>query len=240
MVRKTGWCKITGAAGDEKGNVLFLILIAVALFAALSYAVTQSTRDGGDSTEETALINTAQLIQYPTGIRNSILRMRISGVTDSELEFNPPSNFASLTSSNVAVFHPSGGGATYTLAPGALMANGNPVAWVYNAQNQIDLIGTTNLGGPDTSTVDVVAFLVGISTSICQKVNQELGLPKAPVSETGIDVTTLMEDGIGICDGGCDGTIGDEGTNGDTLEGKAFGCFSQGGQNIYFHALIER
>ena len=61
----------------EKGNVLFLILIAVALFAALSYAVTQSSRSGGgDANNETSLINSAQVTQYPASVRQ--LRHQLS------------------------------------------------------------------------------------------------------------------------------------------------------------------
>src|ERR1039458_1324840 len=61
----------------ESGNVLFLILIAVALFAALSYAVTQSSRSGStESTGEKSLISSSTLTQYPAGVRTDIIRMR--------------------------------------------------------------------------------------------------------------------------------------------------------------------
>src|SRR5688500_18709552 len=82
----------------ESGNVLFLILIAVALFAALSYAVTQSTRSGGgDAGRETSRISGAQMTQYPASIRTALVRMIIGGQNVDTLEFNDPSTFDNCT-----------------------------------------------------------------------------------------------------------------------------------------------
>ena len=104
----------------ERGNVLFLILIAVALFAALSYAVTQSTRGGGNADDETSLISSASLTQYPASLKTSILRMSISGgIGDDELMFNPPSDIDNCEDidPDACVFGSSGGSASHQNAP---------------------------------------------------------------------------------------------------------------------------
>ena len=61
----------------QRGNILFLILIAVALFAVLSYAVTKSSRGGGNSvSNEQAETKAAQLLQYGSAVRATMQRMR--------------------------------------------------------------------------------------------------------------------------------------------------------------------
>ena len=73
----------------ERGSVLFIILLAVALFAALSYAVTSSTRStGGDASKETNALNAAQMVQYTSVLDNQLMRMRISNNCDpSQISF---------------------------------------------------------------------------------------------------------------------------------------------------------
>ena len=229
----------------ESGNVLFLILIAVALFAALSYAVTQSTRTGGGTGDnETSLISSAQLTQYPAGIRTAVVRMIIGGTDVSNLEFNVPSAFGSLSATGRGVFHPSGGGATYANAPVDVMSAGTPGTWNFNAENQIDLIGTTNAGGPTTATAEVIAFLPDISLTVCQRINEELGLPATPPVENDADYTTNKDSTTTgtIPAGG--GTIGDTGAASEALEGQPFGCFNNDAPDpdvyVYFHVLVER
>lgn len=246
-MRGNAFCNGARPQGEE-GNVLFLILIAVALFAALSYAVTQSSRSGsGDAGSETNLINSAQLTQFPASIRTAIVRMIVGGTSVSTLNFNPPADFANLESVSVGVFHPSGGGATYAEAPAALMASGASGTWHYNASMEIPDIGIAGADGND-----LIAFLPGITQNVCTKINQELGLPTpTPVIATDVSADYLddMEDPDGAggtaapFPTGTDVTDIDDGAG--AFDGQPFGCFRNGptaspGDYVYYHVLVER
>lgn len=230
---------------SEQGNVLFLILIAVALFAALSYAVTQSTRSGGgDAGKETSLVNSSTITQYPASVKTAIVRMIVSnGVSVDTLLFDPPSNFTALTTPEQAqaVFHPNGGGASYSLAPSSVMASASPGTWHFNSQNQILNIGTDTA---DNTANDVIAFLPGVSLSICTRIHTQLGISTAfatanTADETGINDTADMvkaTSGIGTYAAGK--VIG--GATATALTGQPQGCFKNGTAYTYYHALVER
>ncbi|MDD9900044.1 MAG: hypothetical protein OXT65_03610 [Alphaproteobacteria bacterium] len=66
----------------SKGNALFLILIAVALFAALSYAVTQSGRGSGSIDRERLELDIAELMQQAGAIQAHIQRLYITNYVD--------------------------------------------------------------------------------------------------------------------------------------------------------------
>lgn len=236
----------TGRKG-ERGNVLFLILIAVALFAALSYAVTQSSRSGGgDANKETNLVNSAQLTQYPAGVRTAIVRMIISNnVAVSELEFNPPSDFGagkdiddtlSPTKPSVlhAVFHPLGGGATYTQSPADVMASSQPGTWHFSQEFNIPNVGTTQN--------DLIAYLSGVSSSVCDKINEQLGISSTPVlAAVVVDSVDQISDGTDqdvpvVTAAAADTDIG------AGVDGQPFACFRNGaaGPYVYYHVLIEQ
>ena len=242
--------------GGESGNVLFLILIAVALFAALSYAVTQSTRSGaGDTASETNLISSAQLTQDPAGVRTSVVRMIIGGVAIEDLLFNDPSDFSTVINTDDlrerAVFHPNGGNATYQLAPSDVVTadNSNGV-WYYNAEVQIQNIGITAAGAAGN---DVIGFLPDVTLGICRRMNDELGIEvddSPDANSNGVpdqaglataNYTTNMDNAYTFP------TVAGPVINGD-FTGQPFGCFEDSANNnsagaprvIYYHVLIER
>ena len=232
----------------ERGNVLFLILIAVALFAALSYAVTQSSRSGGsESTGEKSLISGAQVTQYPAGVRTSIVRMLIDNNTDvTLLEFNAPSDFSTLTLVNGkysrGVFHPDGGGATYQSAPADIMNSGAPGKWYYNAEFSVPLIGTT---ASDASGNDLTAFLPKIKLTVCQKINDQLGIVSSPPPTVATTLAAIDKtQGTGTGYTAFPTTVGTVITTGltpDPLSGQPFGCFKDtAGDYIYYHVMLER
>lgn len=239
-------------AASQKGNVLFLILIAVALFAALSYVVTQSTRSGGGSTErEKNILSSAQMTQYPTSLRTAIIRMVLGGVSVENLKFNTPGSAGFSTISSIQlVFHPQGGAAGHQDAPADLSASGNTnLPWYYNANFHVPGVGIDLAGGND-----IIAFLPGVSAGVCRQVNEELGLPlsncttfSGGVPEVQNDVTELLikeslVDAVAFPDGPGEPIAAEDGGTCVPFQRQASGCFFEDGsdQYVFYSILLER
>ena len=236
----------------QQGNVLFLILIAVALFAALSYAVTQSSRGGSDASKETDLINSAQITQYPTQVRTAVLRMMIQGVSSTQLLFNKPAHLDDISDTpTYGVFHPSGGEAVYQDAPAIFMDPDGPNAtgeWFFN--------GNFSIGDIGTSDTEVIAFLPGITEAVCNKLNSELEVASTASAETTasdvIGDSSSADNIINITRGteGAEATSDSYNYDADDdavsfpaeWDGYAFGCIENAtdGFFTYFYVLVER
>ena len=236
----------------QQGNVLFLILIAVALFAALSYAVTQSSRGGSDASKETDLINSAQITQYPTQVRTAVLRMMIQGVSSTQLLFNKPAHLDDISDTpTYGVFHPSGGEAVYQDAPAVFMDPDGPNAtgeWFFN--------GNFSIGDIGTSDTEVIAFLPGITEAVCNKLNSELEVASTASAETTasdvIGDSSSADNIINITRGteGAEATSDSYNYDADDdavsfpaeWDGYAFGCIENAtdGFFTYFYVLVER
>lgn len=165
----------------ESGNVLFLILVAVALFAALSYAVSSSTRSGssdGGRQEDTEII-ASSLLQYASGLAMAVEKMRLShSCSESDISFESPLISYDHTHTPPArdackVFLPSGGGYTYQ----------ENINW-YNVASYNTgykswatfITGDYNIVDVGTDESDLIMFIFPLTLDVCNKINEKLGV----------------------------------------------------------------
>ncbi len=150
-----------------RGNTLFLILLGVALFAALSYAVVM----GGSgltksSTITTARLTAAEMLQYGQNVRLILEKMlTVNGISDTT------ATLFAATGANAAygvpgtapaseVFHARGGGVAYILPPPA----GCSTACAYEFTGQISITGV----GSNPALAMVVR---NVDPEVCQQIN---------------------------------------------------------------------
>ena len=226
----------------ESGNVLFLILIAVALFAALSYAVTQSTRSGSGNTDgERSLLNSATLTQYPATIRTAVVRMILGGIDLEALAFEAPASFGGMANTDSAVFHPQGGGAIFQDAPSDVMASGSAGTWFFNGNFEVPDVGQAAAEGNE-----LIAFLLNVSTGVCRRVNEELGITAGTFTLSGIPEVQLTD--ASFTDTELEGEVypttdQEDITNAtQDLDGQPTACIRDTslGQNIFYSVILER
>jgi len=174
---------------NQFGNALFLILIAVVLFAALSYAVTTSGRGGGDIDKEKATLNVASLVQMTTLLRANADRMLLFGrTTKVAFQLNDLVDVANpcITGPN-CLFAAEGGDATVPDYPSGL-SSATLGANYYNTGSGIAI---NNIG---TVANDAFITLEPLTEHACNEINKNLGItgiPEEPNSDAILGETVV-------------------------------------------------
>jgi hypothetical protein len=179
---------------NQRGNILFLILLAVVLFAALSYAVTQSLRGGGkDVSDEKAAAVAAQIInaiglQEPELVRfmerQKLAIHQVDFVGSVGSAFSTGNN-PNCTTSACDLWSSDGGKVTPPILPPTAYnpdaVNGNcvsggdyrPTALNGAIRPYVMVISATGVG---TSASDVVLYYPCVHPKICAEINIQEGL----------------------------------------------------------------
>lgn len=249
----------------QQGNVLFLILIAVALFAALSYAVTSSSRSGGgDASRETLNIALSEVFNHFSQVRVGIQRLILSGQCDeksirfwhvSRARATNANFYGDGSDTQCQVFHPDGGGVPYLTRPKTLDTSTPDEYGIIS--NRIQDIGTTNnnVDSDGQGTASDLLIIMNVPRAACVAANEQLGVdnpggnpPQYTVSTTSTfraisnQSATFPSSSTGGYGGSGGVTLGSSSSAVAEIRGKSSGCFHHSIDDYYtlYSVLIER
>ncbi len=215
----------------QRGNILFLILLAVVLFAALSYAVTQGMRGGGkDAGPEKFKTLASQILQNVSLMENTMMRaMTVNGVPGYGFDLSGIASSAAAnatcTQSSCKLFASQGGGVPDLVIPDWARTSG-----AANSYPTFRMIRIKNIG---TNGEELVATYRYLNLSLCEALNSVLG-------NTDIDLTNYNQGWGGY--GNYSGTLTDfpalsAGQLGNVitaLAGKRAFCFPHSAEGYTF------
>lgn len=210
----------TDCGGNVSGNVIVYILIAIALFAALGYAVSASLRGSGAEIgrEEGGRVGASAVLDFVRNIRANHQALRLEGVRAGGVSFVRPGEPGFETPPHThKIFHPGGGGVTYK-APWARL--GESAAWHF-PENEIAGIG-------NAGRAEQLAALADVAGNVCLALNAL----KAGVS-------TIPDAGGSIADLLVSGTQALDAANCPACEGREILCIRGSGGRLGVYAVIE-
>lgn len=230
---------MTQAKHRQSGNVIFIILIAIALFAALSFAVSKSMSGGAQNLDkELVNVKTNEIIAYSNIISDAVQSLTLmNDCLDTELSFEN-SNWAHTDYDNAGapedckIFSPLGGGVTWKSPDDKITT----LEW--------EFLGDHRLAGAGDSTPsvaassDLIMFLPDVSEQFCLAINKKVSLNTIPTDagET-IDATLNRFAGTFVNDDNLTGAAGapHNCSNSDAVFcGKNSGCYKENSGNEYF------
>ena len=180
---------------NSAGNVVIIILVAVALFGALTFTLSKSM-NGGSSDELTQAqveLHASKLITYASEAEAVIAQMEFNGASYDDLNFVLPSNAAFETGSDIyKVFHTDGGGLN-------LKPVQTPPFSTSAAITDIMIRNDFGFEWTPTTAPDIVFVARGLEQSVCEEINRQI------LADTTIPDMTLAVLVTPVECAGCDG-----------------------------------
>lgn len=199
---------------SQSGNVLFLIFIAIGLFAALSYAVSDGSRGGaGTISKEQARLAAASLVQQFTSIKNGYDHLISKGCSEMEIDmdagnYNNPVAGHNLPTERCDLESPEGAGIAKLSFKENWQSNIPDVSDVGTQSMRVYYIGSANEknnkdGGNPVAKVygvgrdDLADYMIHfnfVTPEICTEYNKIVGIEGIPIHLTQNDKIWGNED----------------------------------------------
>lgn len=228
---------------NERGNVLFLIMIGIVFIGLLTMVLTRNSSSVDQSGDrEQIQVKIGQVLRYAKSIEAAMQEMRLRGISENDFSFENATTATDYTNANCTttdcrLFDVGGAGLVYrNVAQG--INDGSE--WIFTGENNVgttaDPVGTTAA----RSGNDLIMLLPNANAQFCIELNRNLGVgdgTNIPLDTGGVDTgefTGAFANSLNIIDG--DPTPFE-------LDGQTAGCFMDGADSnrVYmYYVLLPR
>ena len=157
---------------NQQGNVLWFILIAIALFGLLTAVLnrnTSSVNQAGNT--EKARIKAASLLRYSKSVEAAVQRMTLNGTSENDLDFvaiDASHDNPNCTSTECEVFHVEGGGIEFK-SPSDIVSDPSYTGnWLVSTQNLVYQQGCDTV---DSTCTELLLLAEDVPRAVCLQVN---------------------------------------------------------------------
>jgi hypothetical protein len=200
-------------ARKNSGNALFIILICLGLFAALSYAITRSSSGTQSVSKETTQLAVDEVIQYAATLRSTVQRLvAFKGCTVGDgtapsytgtlnfasASFATPANYTNAgapSDKSCDVFDPAGGGAAWQKPPTIAQAVGGS-EYLITGGLSIKGVGSDSSG---TSYFEMT-LVTWVTKDMCMAINTLSGVTNTggnpPTNTAGMTIPSTAAQGM--------------------------------------------
>lgn len=210
---------------SQSGSVIFILMIGIAIFAALAYAVTASLRTGTGATENTELdkasLDATAVNDFAQSVRTGVQQMKNDGIEDTQIDFMDPADAGyNIAPHEKKIFHPEGGGVGYIAVWPSLddPTQSSTTAWHY-LSNTIDGIGSA-------SGAELIMTLMYVPQKTCLQINKALTGTASIPTVVGV-----------ISDMFVTGSVPMTAANCAACEGKTSMCVEKNGVRAFYYVL---